>query len=193
MTTDSHLVATKEPTNSDAADATHQERHTQGASHPGGQAANTNSWRHGLRSRLRTSRLPNACRSIGNDADALRIDLEAAVLEICGTVSKPQRSIIRTCVDAEIVRRLLWRRYRIEADKLDVAAEVALTGKILAANEARDRAIEKLKLDRDQTTTLIQALYSRPADNAQQAPGTIAATGDVQPVATAWNATEAAT
>jgi len=126
---------------------------------PGAPKGNSNRWRHGLRSNLRTCTLPEHLRDVGNDASTWRVALEDAVLAVHGSVNVARRSLIRTAVDSEIVRRLLWRRYLAESGKITVSDETSLTGKVLAAGAARDQAIGKLGLDRDEGDALIRRLY----------------------------------
>ena len=113
---------------------------------------NTNALRHGLTS----ANLPKRLRYVYHRMCALRRTLEAAVIESKGQVSLGDAALIQTACRWERAAQLHEARYRKEPDKY-----VDSPDKAAKASESRDRAVEKLNLDRDSRDLIIDALYKR--------------------------------
>jgi hypothetical protein len=108
-------------------------------------------------------KLPKGCEYIENRVNALRRQVEAALMELKGEVS---------IVDAAAVNSILkWERHgllaahwlRKEADKLSAADRLRFSEAIAKASDARDKNIRALGLDRDAADDVLNTLYAPPA------------------------------
>ena len=113
------------------------------AGRSGPPAGNTNAVRHGLKG----GKLPKGCQYIEHRVNALRRQVEEAVLDVKGEI---------TLVDAAMVNSILkWERHgllaqhwlRHEADKLSASDRLRFSEAIARASDNRDRAIKALGLD----------------------------------------------
>lgn len=118
---------------------------------------NANAQRHGMRG----GKLPKGCQYIENRVNALRRQVEAALIEAKGEIG---------IVDAAAVNSILkWERHgllaahwlRHEADKLSAGDRLRFSEAIAKASDNRDRNIRALGLDRDKADGLFDALYAR--------------------------------
>jgi hypothetical protein len=110
---------------------------------------------------MRGGKLPKGCEYIENRVNALRRQVEAAVLEAKGVIN---------IVDAAAVNSILkWERHgllaahwlRKEADKLSAGDRLRFSEAIAKASDNRDKNIRALALNRDAAEDVIDALYSR--------------------------------
>jgi hypothetical protein len=133
----------------------------------GGKKGNVNAQRHGMAG----GKLPAGCVYIERRCNALRAQVEQAVLALKGEIS---------IVDAAAVNSILkWERHgllaahwlRKEADKLSAGDRLRFSEAIAKASDARDRNIRALGLDRDGAEDLLDKLYSRQALPAPSANG----------------------
>lgn len=135
----------------------HQPKHYCGKPGRSGPAkGNANALRHGLRG----GKLPKGCQYIENRVNALRRQVEAALIDLKGEIS---------IVDAAAVNSILkWERHgllaahwlRHEAEKLSAADRLRFSEAIAKASDARDKNIKALGLDRDREAETVQLLYS---------------------------------
>jgi hypothetical protein len=118
---------------------------------------------------MRGGKLPKGCQYIENRVNALRRQVEAALIDAKGEIG---------IVDAAAVNSVLkWERHgllaahwlRHEADKLSASDRLRFSEAIAKASDNRDRNIRSLGLDRDATDNVIDALYKQlpaPEDSA---------------------------
>jgi hypothetical protein len=118
---------------------------------------NTNALRHGMRG----GKLPKGCQYIENRVNALRRQVESALIEAKGEIN---------IVDAAAVNSILkWERHgllaahwlRHEAEKLSASDRLRFSEAIAKASDSRDKAIRSLGLDRDKADNVLDVLYSR--------------------------------
>lgn len=132
----------------------------------GPSTGNTNAQRHGMRG----GKLPKGCQYIENRVNALRRQVEAALIEVKGEIN---------IVDAAAVNSILkWERHgllaahwlRHEAEKLSASDRLRFSEAIAKASDSRDKAIRSLELDRDKADNVLDALYARlPAPGGKDA------------------------
>lgn len=116
-----------------------------------------NAQRHGMSG----GKLPKGCQYIENRVNALRRQVEAALLSAKGSIG---------IVDAAAVNSILkWERHgllaahwlRKEAEKLSAGDRLRFSEAIAKASDNRDRNIRALGLDRDSADKVLDALYAR--------------------------------
>jgi len=109
----------------------------------GAPKGNTNAIRHGLKG----GKLPADCQYIENRCNALRRQVEAALIAVKGAIG---------IVDAAAVNSVLkWERHgllaahwlRKEAAKLNPSERLKFSEAIAKASDARDKALRSLSLD----------------------------------------------
>jgi hypothetical protein len=115
---------------------------------------------------MRGGKLPKGCQYIENRVNALRRQVEHALVETKGEIG---------IVDAAAVNSILkWERHgllaahwlRHEAGRLSATERLKFSEAIAKASDARDRAIRSLGLDRNRAENVFDALYARqPAPN----------------------------
>jgi len=133
----------------------------------GGQPGNRNGQRHGLMG----GQVPKGCEYVQNRVNALRRNVEDAVLAAKGEIG---------IVDAAAINSILkWERHgllaahwlRHEADKLSPGDRLRFSEAIAKASDARDKSIRSLGLDRDAGDNVLDALYARlpaPVENTDE-------------------------
>lgn len=123
----------------------------------GAQNGNRNNLRHGMRG----GKLPKGCQYIENTVNALRRQVESALIDAKGEIG---------IVDAAAVNSVLkWERHgllaahwlRKEADTLSASDRLRFSEAIAKASDNRDRNIRALGLDRDGADSVLEALYAR--------------------------------
>jgi hypothetical protein len=149
---------------------------------PGGQPSNQNAFKHGLRSRrlFALGELPDSMRACAKSATALRLALERAILDRHGEISLTAAATISTAARWE--RHVGVCGHLLRAAEQDASLPAAerraaierLSEKMARGSAERDRAIERLHLER-KPDDWIDALYSMPA--TERSPAT--AVGDV--------------
>jgi len=116
-----------------------------GKRRPGPPKGNRNAMRHGLRG----SKLPKGCEYIENRVNALRRQVEEAVLALKGEIN---------IVDAAAINSILkWERHgllaahwlRREAENLSASERLKFSEAIAKASDNRDRNIRALGLDQE--------------------------------------------
>ncbi len=134
----------------------------------GGQQGNRNAQRHGLRS----AKLPKDSKYIEYTLNALRLALEAAVLDSHGAVTVTHAALVQSAVRHERRAALAERWGRVKPD-LTLSEKLSIEREIGNATDARDRCIERLKLDESDRGNIIDTLYSRSvAQNSSKAAST---------------------
>ena len=96
--------------------------------------------------------------------NALRRQLEDAVVALKGAVNLVDAAAIQTAVKWERHGALSLRWLRIEGDKLKPTERLQFSREIARASTERDKAIKELSLDIDPRANAIDALY-KPADD----------------------------
>ena len=114
--------------------------------------------RHGLRA----GKLPLQCASVEVAINGLRRQIEDAVLAAKGSISLTDAAAIDSAIKHERHGQLALWYLRKHFDKLSPIEQLKFSGEIAKASEGRDRALQRLKLDRDTNDGLMDALYSRP-------------------------------
>lgn len=111
-----------------------------------GYSDNRNAMRHGLRA----SALPKGCNFIHRELRAFRRALEDATVEVHGGISIPMAAAINTACRAETHAQLCARWLRREETNLDANQRLSYSAAIVKASEARDKAIDRLGIDKRQ-------------------------------------------
>jgi hypothetical protein len=123
---------------------------------------NSNNLRHGMRG----GKLPKGCQYIENRVNALRRQVEEALIAVKGDIG---------IVDAAAINSILkWERHgllaahwlRKEADRLSASDRLRFSEAIAKASDNRDRAIRSLDLDREGEDVLDQ-LYRLPSPDRE--------------------------
>lgn len=111
----------------------------------GGQPANRNNLRHGLRA----GQLPPDAKYIELRLNAFRQKLEDAVIEVRGQVTLHDAAIIQTCLRWERHAALAQRWLaKAEPDELKPADRLTFSREIARASSERDKALVALDLDK---------------------------------------------
>lgn len=121
--------------------------------------ANTNALRHGLTA----ANLPKSCRYIYHRLNNLRRTLETLLVESKGEVGMADGATIQTILRWERAAQLAERYFRLEGAKLGAVVAQGFVDKAADASEKRDKAIARLKLDRDLKDNLLESLYRLPS------------------------------
>ena len=128
---------------------------------------NTNALKSGLtasRHHLTLGNMPKKLRKVQGHASALRRELEAAVVAVHGEITLLAAARIQTAVRLETTCQLA-RRWLMEAlSDLSEGERLAYLREIGRASIERDRVLQRLGLDANETTTL-EALYDAPASS----------------------------
>ena len=133
----------------------------------GAPAGNRNATRHGVYGFLALGRLPKGASYVRRLMGEFRSELERAVVEAHGEVSLSNAALITTVCRHEGRALLLSRYLALEGDALKTLERASLLEAIGRASDARDKAIEKLKLaqaerdDVDVAVRIVQATLSR--------------------------------
>jgi hypothetical protein len=122
---------------------------------PGGQPANTNAIRHGLRA----SRLPKGCAWIDSQVEALRRDLLEAVQQR-GPVTLFQSAVIQSLCRHEQRVLLSYRWLRQGGDEMSVRDKSALLDAVSRATVLRDACLRELGIHEEPD---VFAAYYSPA------------------------------
>jgi hypothetical protein len=115
---------------------------------------------------MRGGKLPKGCQYIENRVNALRRQVEEALIAVKGDIG---------IVDAAAINSILkWERHgllaahwlRKEADRLSASDRLRFSEAIAKASDNRDRAIRSLDLDREGEDVLDQ-LYRLPSPDRE--------------------------
>lgn len=130
----------------------------------GAPIGNANALKHGLR----CGRLPAGCGHIGNAISMFRRTLETESLSVHGELSILHRALINSACRHEQRAQLLQRWLRKEAGTLKTMDKATLLAQQSAATDQRDKCLERLGLDRDESEHVLATFYTKPAQGAQQ-------------------------
>lgn len=119
--------------------------------------------RHGIKA----GKLPKGCLYIERRANALRRQLEQAVLDARGGVSLVEAAMIQTVCEWEKHAALCQRWLRKQGDTMKPSEFLEFSREIAKARDGRNKALAALKLDRDASEDLLAQLYSRGAGIAK--------------------------
>ena len=124
---------------------------------------NENALRSGQRVRfgLMIGGGPKATRYVTAKLCKFREALEQAVVSVHGEVSLLHAAAISTALRWERAAALSTKWFREQGDKMDVLDRVALQKAIAEASERRDKAIERLKIERKEAD-LWASIYAAP-------------------------------
>jgi hypothetical protein len=127
---------------------------------------NRNAIRSGTFSFLASGRWPKGAGYVSRLTRGLRVALEAAVRERHGDVSVYHGCLIQTAERSE-ARSLLLQKWLRDAPDLTTAERVSILHGITGASEARDRAVAKLGIDRNQGAEILAILYGTTNPGAE--------------------------
>jgi len=105
--------------------------------------------------------MPTGCGWIATQTNALRRDLEAAILAAKGTVTIYDAALVNSAVKWERHSALAARWLRLETATMTLDQRLNFSREIAKASSERDRCLKELKLDATDTS-LIDALYATP-------------------------------
>ena len=108
-----------------------------------GGKGNRNAIRHGLRA----GKLPDDCAHVENQCNAMRRQLEDAVIAARGEVTLLDAANIQTALKWERHGALALRWMRIKAGALKPMEQLQFSREIAKASTERDRALAALRLD----------------------------------------------
>ncbi len=129
----------------------------------GPRPANLNAVKNGgSMTRLTLGELPKTMRRQTQMARKYRRGLESLVLEAKGEIGATDAHLIDEATGAEVHAAVCRWLLRTRLDKMTVGDVARCSEQIMKARAARNRAVERLELDRDRSADLIDALYSRP-------------------------------
>ena len=122
--------------------------------------ANLNATRNGVRiSRLTLGELPKTMRRQTQQARAYRRGLESIVVEAKGEVNLADAHLIDEAAGAEVHASVCRWLLRTRLEKMSVSDVARCSEQILKAKSIRNRAVERLRLDRDTAEKAIEVLY----------------------------------
>jgi hypothetical protein len=124
----------------------------------GAKKGNQNSTRHGMKG----SKLPPGCGFIENRVNALRRQVEDAVLAVKGVISLLDAATINSILKHERHGLLAAHWLRKEASSLSAGDRLRFSAEVCKASDNRDKNIRALGLDRDAGEVIFQRLYSSP-------------------------------
>lgn len=142
----------------------------------GAPLGNSNAQRHGVYGFLAIGRLPKGASYIRRLMGEFRTELERAVVEAHGQVSLPHAALITTVCRHEGRALLLSRYLAKEGDALKTLERAGLLEAIGRASDARDKAIEKLKLaqsERDEMAVAMRMVQMQLSAQSGQSPAII--------------------
>jgi len=122
-----------------------------------GNTGNSCAIRHGIKA----GKLPKGCLYIERRANALRRQLEAAVIEAKGQVTLIDAATIQTVCEWEKHAALCQRWLRKQGDAMKPSEFLEFSREIAKARDGRNKALAALKLDRDKSQDLLAQLYQR--------------------------------
>lgn len=120
--------------------------------------------------RFELGSLPDSMKRVEGDVYAFRRLLENAVMEAKGSISLIDAALIQTACRHERASRLALAWLREHEEELTHAERLAYNKAIADSSAARDKTLERLKLETDTATDPWTAFYGQRA--------TLALTGD---------------
>jgi hypothetical protein len=128
--------------------------------------------------RLALGELPADMRGAGKSAAALRLALESAVVEAHGSISLTHACLIATASRWERHGAVASWLFRLHSADMTHDQRLTYSREIARASAERDKAIERLRLERDPLASLYGPIFDiPPATHAE--PASNAAVGDV--------------
>jgi hypothetical protein len=128
--------------------------------------------------RLALGELPADMRGAGRTATRLRLALEAAVIDRHGSITLSQACLISTAARWERHGAVSGWLLRQHAESMTHDQRLTYSREIARASAERDKAIERLRLERDPLASLYGPIFDIPhATDAPRSPATSA--GDV--------------
>lgn len=126
---------------------------------------NRNAMTFGMSSMLTSGRLPKGAGYCRRHVLAMGRELAVAVNSQRGKVTTRDSLAINAAQRHELRAVLLHRRYRLEGGNLTVEQEAMLLREIGRATDARDRAIDRLRLDAEASpqAAALQKFWQAPA------------------------------
>ena len=130
----------------------------------GAPAGNTNSLRHGLRTRRKLSigKLPKGCSWINTLVSALRRELEALTMEVHRALDFKSQLYIQSACRHEQAALLAQRWLRLQAETMTHSERLTYLQAIAKESDLRDRAVDRLRLDVE-TGSIIESPYASVA------------------------------
>ncbi len=119
-----------------------------------------NAAKNGTRLRLTIGELPSVMKRQLQNVRKYRRELEALVVESSGDINTTMAHAIDEAVQAEVHSSVCRWLLRTRIESMSVSDITRCSEQILKAKSIRNRAVERLKLDRDETENIINALYS---------------------------------
>ena len=113
--------------------------------------------RHGLKAGV----LPKDCKYVEDRLNQFRRRMEDCCLDTHGEVSLTHAACIQTVLRWERHAALAQRWLVKAGDDLSPADRLKFSEQIAKASSARDKALARLQLDRDDAATIIDSLYSK--------------------------------
>jgi hypothetical protein len=135
----------------------------------GGQPGNRNAQRHGLRS----SNLPAGCKAVENRLHQFGKAMRTAIVDARGGMSIVDAALVQSAIRHEKRAALAERWLRVEPE-LTLEQRLTLMRESSAATDSRDKCLEKLKLDRADTSSILSQLYQQPPRIAEPATPVVA-------------------
>ena len=126
----------------------------------GGQPGNANALRHGVRAvRLNLASQPAKLKRVERAVNEFRRLIEAAVLDTHGEIGVYQAALIQSACRHETHAMLAARWLRLSGDALKPEQRLAYSKAVADASTARDKCLERLKLDADAAAADSLAAY----------------------------------
>lgn len=128
--------------------------------------ANLNASKNGTRlTRLTLGELPQTMRRQTQQARKYRRDLEALVVDVKGEVNATDAHLIDEATTAEVHASVCRWLLRTRLDKMTVADVARCSEQILKSKTIRNKAVERLGLERDRMADAIDVLYEEKGDD----------------------------
>lgn len=121
---------------------------------------NRNSVRHGLT----CGSLPKGAGYIKRISGQFRTAIERAVVDVHGEVTLYHAAIIQTAMRWERHALLAQRWLRREDAKLTVSERLGFSREVARASAERDKCLAALRLDKDRSQSVVDALYGPVRD-----------------------------
>ena len=129
----------------------------------GAPKGNQNAARHYMTS----SMLPKHLKFVEHKTNAFRRSLETEVMNVHGAISVSHAAAINTATKFEKHGALAAYYLRTKLDTLSPSDYLKFSEAVAKASASRDKAIARLQLDRTDSDTILEALYSKPKITAE--------------------------
>jgi hypothetical protein len=136
----------------------------------GPKQANLNATKNGTAlTRLTLGELPQTMRRQTQAARKYRRELEQLVMDAKGEVNATDAHLIDEATTAEVHASVCRWLLRTRLEKMSVSDVARCSEQIVKAKTSRNRAVERLGLDRDRLADAIDVLYTTPERNEDAA------------------------